>query len=180
MTPLSKFGPLPPSHCVPDLLAPNLKLVFCGTALGRKSAEAKAYYANPTNHFWRAIHTVGFTPHLLAPQDYPQLLPYRIGLTDLCKTDYGNDAELPEQAFDIAALEAKMQRYQPGILAFTSKTGAAAFLNRGNTGAVPYGLQPERIGETRIFVLPSPSGQARIYWTPEPWKQLFDQFKLLK
>lgn len=172
MSPLARAGKLPPTHCVPDLLDHDLKLVFCGTALGRKSAEAKAYYANPTNSFWPALHAIGLTPHQFKPADYAQLLHYRIGLTDLCKTDYGNDADLPEHAFDIDALDAKIREYQPRILAFTSKTGAAAFLQAGGTGGVPYGLQEERIGDTQIFVLPSPSGQARTYWKPGPWMAL--------
>ena len=178
MSPLPKFGQLPDTHHVPDLLAPGLKLVFCGTALGRVSAEQKAYYANPNNYFWRALHEAGFTPTLLKPQDYPQLLHYRIGLTDLAKRHFGNDAELPEDAFDTAALREKIEEHQPAILAFTSKTGAAAMLERP-TGATPYGFQPERIGDTRLFVLPSPSGQARTYWKPKPWLELAEAVRAL-
>ena len=173
MASLPKFGTLPETHRVPDLLAPNLRLVFCGTALGRVSAEQKAYYANRGNFFWRTLYETGLTPELLKPQDYRRLLAYGIGLTDLAKRHFGNDVELPEDAFDLAALEEKIATYQPAILAFTSKTGAAALLGRP-TGATPYGFQPERIGDTRIFVLPSPSGQARIFWKPEIWQQLAD------
>jgi TDG/mug DNA glycosylase family protein len=168
---LDKSGALPEAHCVPDMLAPGLCVVFCGTALGRISAQRRAYYANPGNFFWRTLYRVGLTPHQFAPEEYASLLPLGIGLTDLCKTAYGNDAELPEDAFDVAGLRAKILRYQPRLLAFTSKTGAAAVLECA-TGALAYGVQSERIGDTQLFVLPSPSGHARRYWREDVWQDL--------
>lgn len=167
-----RFGSLPDSHCVPDMLAHNLNVVFCGTALGRASAQAKAYYANPGNFFWKALHGVGLTPSLIKPADYASALTYGIGLTDLCKTAYGQDAELPEDAFDTDALRMKIETYQPRFLAFTSKTGAAAMLGNFTTSGLKYGLQDERIGDTQLWVLPSPSGQARKFWTITPWQGL--------
>lgn len=167
-----RFGPLPDTHHVPDILAPELNVVFCGTALGRASAQAKAYYANPGNFFWKAIHGVGLTPTLIKPKDYASVLQYRIGLTDLCKSAYGQDAELPEDAFDTDALRTKIEDYQPRFLAFTSKTGAAAMLGHFSTAGLTYGEQEHRIGDTRLWVLPSPSGQARKFWTITPWQAL--------
>ncbi len=174
--PLPKSGPLPDEHCVPDLLAPGLKLVFCGTALGRVSAQQRAYYANPGNFFWRTLHAVGLTPERIAPQDYARVLEYGLGLTDLCKQHFGNDAELPRDAWDADALRAKILTYQPRILAFTSKTGAATYLGR-STGSLALGFQPETVGDTRIYVLPSPSGQARIFWDQGVWQALADAAK---
>lgn len=169
---MNKFGSLPPGH-VPDLLEPGLKVVFCGTALGRISAERQAYYANPGNFFWRTLHKTGLTPQLIRPQDYACLLEYGIGLTDLCKAHFGNDNQLPQDALDAEALREKIAHYQPKILAFTSKTGAGVFLGRP-TGSIPLGFQPEVTGGTRIYVLPSPSGQARIFWNQQVWQDLAD------
>ncbi|MBW8881667.1 MAG: mismatch-specific DNA-glycosylase [Asticcacaulis sp.] len=173
MVRLEKFGPLPEDHCVPDVLAPGLKVVFCGTALGRVSAQSKAYYAHPGNFFWRTLFSIGLTPELLPAKDYMRVLEFGIGLTDLCKLHYGNDVELPADAFDVEALRAKILRYQPGVLAFTSKTGASSFLGRA-TGSISLGFQPETVGLTRIYVLPSPSGQARIFWNQATWQHLAD------
>lgn len=172
---LERFGILPSDH-VPDLLAPGLKLVFCGTALGRISAERRAYYANPGNFFWRTLHNTGLTPERLAPEDYARLLDYGIGLTDLSKGHFGNDNQLPADAFDTTALHEKIERLQPKILAFTSKTGASVFLGKP-TGAIPLGFQPETVSDTRIYVLPSPSGQARIFWDQAVWQGLADAVK---
>ncbi len=170
---LEKFGALPPDHCVPDVLAEGLRVVFCGTALGRASAEKRAYYANPGNFFWRTLLNTGIIPEPVKPQDYTRLLDFGIGLTDLCKAHYGNDAELPTEAFDIMALRDKIMRYQPRVLAFTSKTGASVFLQRP-TGQIALGFQPETVGQTRVYVLPSPSGQARIFWDQSVWQALAD------
>ncbi|KRE98603.1 glycosylase [Frateuria sp. Soil773] len=156
------------SHILPDLLQPGLALVFCGTAAGKRSAAEGAYYAHPGNHFWRALHETGLTPRLFAPAEFPQLAALGIGLTDLAKRHSGNDDELPPGAFDVAALHAKIEASQPRLLAFTSKAAARAALGR----AVDYGLQAERIGHTKLFVLPSPSGQARGRWDLAPWRTL--------
>lgn len=178
MTALEKSGPLPPDHCVPDLLASGLKVVFCGTALGRVSAERRAYYANPGNFFWRTLHNTGLTPERVRPEDYASLLPYGIGLTDLCKAHYGNDNELPDGALDAGALRDKILKYQPRILAFTSKTGAGTFLGKP-TGAIPLGFQAETVGQTRIYALTSPSGQARIFWNQDAWQKLADEVRAM-
>jgi TDG/mug DNA glycosylase family protein len=155
-------------HILPDVLRPGLRLVFCGTAAGKRSAREGAYYAHPGNMFWRALFQAGFTPRLLAPQEFPLLPGFGIGLTDLAKRDIGNDDELPMDAFDVAGLLAKIETYRPNVLAFTSKHAARAVLGAG----VDYGLQHRAIGSTKLFVLPSPSGQARGHWNLAHWVTL--------
>jgi TDG/mug DNA glycosylase family protein len=157
-----------PDPILPDLLQPGLVLVFCGTAAGRRSAEEGAYYAHPGNLFWRALHAVALTPRLFAPAEFPLLPALGIGLTDLAKHHMGNDDELPRDAFDVAALRERIERHAPRVLAFTSKAAARAALGR----ASGYGLQAERFGQTQLFVLPSPSGQARGHWDLAPWQAL--------
>ena len=171
-----RFGALPTSDYVPDVLAPGLDVVFCGTALGYQSAQAQAYYAHPGNFFWRTLYATGLTPHQLTPAEYMRALDYGIGLTDLCKNAYGNDTQLPAQSLDGRALGKKIDRYQPRFLGFTSKTAASAFLGQP-TGSIRYGLQEATAGKTRLFVLPSPSGQARVFWNVSVWQSLADHVK---
>ena len=154
---------------LPDVLEPGLQLVFCGTAPSRRSAAEGAYYAHPGNHFWRALFDAGFTPRHFAPAEFRQLLPLGIGLTDLAKRHSGNDSELPGDALDVVALKTKIERYAPQRIAFTSKNAARAALGRR---IAAYGRQAECIAATRVFVLPSPSGQARGYWDLAPWLDL--------
>jgi len=161
------------AHVLPDVLRPGLALVFCGTAAGRRSAAEGAYYAHPGNLFWRALFEAGLTPRLFAPHEFPRLPEHGIGLTDLAKRHSGNDDELPRDAFDAPALAAKIEAYAPRLLAFTSKNAARAALGRA---VAHYGPQDETIGPARVFVLPSPSGQARGHWDLEPWRALAAQF----
>jgi TDG/mug DNA glycosylase family protein len=154
-------------HLVPDLLAPGLDLVFCGTAPSPASFKARAYYANPGNAFWATLHAVGLTPERFPPQRYPELLDWGIGLTDLNKTEYGSDHELSAQAMDAKSLHAKLAKYRPAAIAFTSKNAASLALG---VKAPAYGRQPELLDGAVAFVLASPSGRARSFWTIEPWR----------
>lgn len=164
-------------YLVPDLLAPGLTLVFCGTAPSPISARAKAYYANPGNGFWPALHRCGLTPELFYPKDYNKLLPLGIGLTDLCKNMAGSDDELPKKAFNRDAVETKIREFQPAMLAFTSKNSGALFLGRHK---VEYGIQPERIGKTELYILSSSSGRARRFWREDVWAELGQHYQRLR
>ncbi len=66
-----------PVSAVPEVLAPDLRLVFCGINPGRASASAGAHYANPRNDFWRLLHDAGFTPRLYDPSEQHDLLGAR-------------------------------------------------------------------------------------------------------
>ena len=151
-----------------DLLGPSLQIVFCGTAASTASAKAGAYYAHPQNKFWKILHDTKLTPDLLRPQQYRDLVNHRIGLTDLVKTHFGMDHQLPRsQLGEIARtrLRASILACQPRFLAFTSKTAGQQFLG----GQRDYGEQIELIGDTRIWILPSTSGAANGSWRPEVW-----------
>lgn len=153
---------------LPDVLRPGLALVFCGSAAGHLSAQRGAYYAHPGNLFWAVLHRVGLTPRRLTPEEFVLLPDFGIGLTDLGKRHFGNDRDLPADAYDRARLCRTIETMRPRLLAFTSKTPARHVLGR----AVAFGPQPERIGATGIFVLPSPSGRARRFWDEAPWRAL--------
>lgn len=158
---------------LPDLLDYQLKLIFCGTAASDISAREQAYYANPNNYFWRTLAQVGLTPNLLQPRQYSYLLQYRIGLTDLAKNAQGVDAKLHQSDFDVHNFLDKMARYQPRVIAFTSKKGASVVLDKP-TRSLQYGLQVERVEHSQVWVLPSPSGAARSYWDESVWQALAD------
>jgi double-stranded uracil-DNA glycosylase len=153
---------------LPDVLAPGLRVVFCGTAPGAASARAGAYYAGPGNRFWTTLHEVGLTPVLLAPAEFARLPEFGIGLTDISKTASGSDREVGRAGFDRERLEAEIAAVAPAHIAFNGKNAARGALAR----AVDYGVQPERIGGATAWVLPSTSGAARGYWNIDPWREL--------
>lgn len=165
-------------HILPDRLKPGLKLVFCGTAAGRQSALSRAYYAHSQNKFWKTLHEVGLTPRLFMPHDYEKLWELGIGLTDIAKYSYGMDHQLPREALGaeaVAALEARIQKVKPAILAFTSLNGGRKVMGKNAVA----GEQPGRIGKTRVFILPSPSPLADNHWDIEPWRELAKAVKML-
>ena len=165
-------------HVLPDRLKPGLKLVFCGTAAGRQSALQQAYYAHGQNKFWTTLHRIGLTPSLFQPRDYERLWDLGIGLTDIAKYAYGMDHQLPRDALGpkaVAALRARICKVKPAILAFTSLNGGRKVMGAKAVA----GEQPERIGDTRIFILPSPSPLAANHWDIKPWRDLAKAVKAL-
>jgi TDG/mug DNA glycosylase family protein len=160
-----------PPHVLPDVLRPGLKIVFCGTAAGRVSAASGAYYAHPQNKFWRALFAVGLTPRLVKPEDYAELPQWGLGLTDIAKHVSGMDRELPPGALGddaFAALAAKISEVQPALLAFTSLNAGRRCLGR----AAGFGDSGDRIGATRVWLLPSPSPTAGWNWDESWWRKL--------
>jgi TDG/mug DNA glycosylase family protein len=163
---------------LPDLLAPGMKIVFCGTAAGTVSAARGAYYAHPQNRFWSALETNGLTPRLLKPEEFAELPQWGLGLTDIAKRVSGMDRELPRGALGreaCAELKAKIEAAEPRWLAFTSLAAGRRYLGR----AAGFGEQPERIGPTRVWLLPSPSPAAGWNWDQHKhwWRLLADAAK---
>ena len=165
-----------PPHVLPDVIKPGLRIVFCGTAAGTVSAKRGAYYAHPQNRFWTALHAFGLTPRKLNPEEYNELPQWGLGLTDIAKHASGMDRELPAGALGAgacAALEARIAAAEPEWLAFTSLTAGRRYLKR----AAGFGEQEERIGRTRLWLLPSPSPTAGWNWESNAhwWRMLADK-----
>ncbi|HTT96010.1 MAG TPA: mismatch-specific DNA-glycosylase [Solirubrobacterales bacterium] len=157
-----------PAPILPDVLAPEMRVVFCGTAPGAASARAGAYYAGPGNRFWATLHEVGLTPVVLRPAEFARLPEFGIGLTDASKTAAGSDAEVGDRGIDRKRLTGAIAAVAPRLLAFNGKNAARASLGR----PVIYGPQTETIGGASVWVLPSTSGAARGFWDIGPWREL--------
>jgi double-stranded uracil-DNA glycosylase len=154
---------------LPDLLNPGLDVVFCGTAVGDQSAQRQAYYAGPGNRFWDVLAETCMTPHRLTPDQYPLLLKFRVGLTDLVKRKSGQDVRLSTEDFDVAGFHAKIEKFAPKAVGFNGKKSAQVYFGRST---VEYGVQIAKIEGTALFVLPSTSGAARGFWDSKYWFQL--------
>jgi TDG/mug DNA glycosylase family protein len=143
------------NSAVPDVLAPDLAVVFCGINPGRVSAAAAAHFANPRNDFWRLLHDAGFTPRLVAPAEQFEVLRYGIGLTNAAFRTTPGSGDL--RAGDFAGVVERLERLavelRPGAIGFVGKEAyRGAFRERPE-----HGLQERRLGETPLFVLPSTS-----------------------
>ncbi|MDH6259420.1 TDG/mug DNA glycosylase family protein [Bradyrhizobium sp. BR13661] len=158
-------------HRLPDQLRENLRLVFVGTAASTRSAELGHYYAHPRNRFWRALHEAGITPRRYQPGEFAALIDLGIGFTDLSKSGAGMDHQIAREAIDVPGFRAKMEKYRPRTIAFTSKKAASLFYGKPSSG-ISLGRQTRDAGLPEIFVLPSPSGAASGHWMIEPWREL--------
>ncbi len=152
-----------------DLLTDNLKVVFCGTAVGNRSAEQQAYYAGCSNKFYCVLFHAGFTLIQLIPTQYKDLLKYGIGLTDLVKLKSGMDKNLNPEDYDVSGLKEKIKKYKPKFVCFNGKEAAKAY---SGITTVDYGLQNYTLDKTRFFVAPSTSPTAHKYWNEQLWKDL--------
>src|SRR3954452_5419579 len=144
---------------LPDQLQPDLRLVFVGTAASERSAATGHYYAHPGNRFWRTLFEVGLTPRLYQPHEFPALRDLGIGFTDLCKQGAGMDHVALKAGVDVDGFTAKIRRYRPRTIAFTSKKAASLFYGKP-TSAIALGRQPPCGDFPTVFALASPSGAA--------------------
>ena len=143
------------ASAVPDILAPGLRAVFCGINPGRRSAAAGCHFANPRNDFWRLLADAGLTPRQLDPSEQWSLLELGFGLTNAAYRTTRGSSDL--RRADFAGAAARLARIAselgPAILAFVGKAAyEGAFRERPNLG-----VQERRLGDTKLFVLPSTS-----------------------
>ena len=149
------FRRRPALSTVPDVLAPDLRVVFCGINPGFVSAAAGAHFANPRNDFWRLLHDAGFTPRLLTREEQFDVVDFGIGLTNAATRTTRGSGDLRRSDFQGSAerLTELAEELRPGWLAFVGKEAY-----RGTFGERPeLGEQARQLGETRLFVLPSTS-----------------------
>jgi TDG/mug DNA glycosylase family protein len=148
---------------VPDVLRPGLRVVFCGINPGRVSAAAGQHFANPRNDFWRLLHAAELTPRLLGPAEQFALLDYRLGATNAAHRTTRGSGDLRRGDFEGSRerLEGVANELRPGWIAFVGKEAY-----RGVFGErAELGVQDRRLGDTRLFVLPSTSpANAAVPW----------------
>lgn len=142
---------------VPDLLAPDLDVVFCGINPGLYSGATGHHFARPGNRFWRTLQAAGFTERLLAPWEEHLLLDVGCGITNLVSRATASAAELTEAELQAGRrrLERKVRRYAPRWLAVL---GIGAYRTAFQRPRAAIGRQLERVGPSGIWVLPNPSG----------------------
>ena len=151
---------------LPDVISPGLNVLFCGINPGLYTAAVGHHFARPGNRFWPALYKSGFTDRLLSPFEEQELLTLRLGVTNVVAHATATAAELTKE--DIIRggreLAAKVRRYRPMVLAIL---GVGAYRHAFAQPKATIGEQAERIGDTRIWVLPNPSGLNANYQLPD-------------
>jgi len=142
---------------VPDLIAPGLRVLFCGINPGLYSGATGHHFARPGNRFWPTLHQAGFTPRLLDPSEERELLTFGWGVTNLVPRATATADELTPDEFVAGRrrLAAKVKRYRPNVVAVL---GISAYRTAFAQKIVVLGPQPEPLSNAIVWVLPNPSG----------------------
>ena len=159
---------------VPDLLSPDLRLVFCGYNPSLRSAAGGHHYAHPANRFWRVLHAAGITERLFAPQEDAELLAAGIGFTNLCPRPTRRADELTREEIRAGAalLRTSLERFKPRAVAYT---GIGVYKWFRATSKVPWGLQERpAVAGVEDVVVPSPSGLNRMRF-----EELVEHYRVL-
>ena len=151
---------------VPDVIAPNLKVLFCGINPGLYTAAVGHHFARPGNRFWPALYQSGFTDRLLSPFEEQDLLKSGLGISNVVPHATATAAELRKEDFAKGgrALEAKVKKYNPRIIAIL---GVGAYREAFAKPKAIIGEQTDRIRSASVWVLPNPSGLNANYQLPE-------------
>jgi TDG/mug DNA glycosylase family protein len=160
---------------VRDVIAPDLRVLFCGINPGLYTAAVGHHFARPGNRFWPALYAAGFTDRLLSPFDERELLKSGYGITNVVSRTTATADLLTKEEIVAGGerLRAKVLRYHPKVLAIL---GLGAYRTAFNQPKAIVGRQPDLIGNTILWVLPNPSGLNANY-QPAALARLFRELR---
>lgn len=142
---------------VPDIIAPQLKVLFCGINPSLYSAVVGHHFARPGNRFWKTLYGAGFTERLFSPTEDRALLQLGYGITNIVDraTARADELSATELIAGQQALGAKIQTFQPKVLAIL---GVSAYRVAFSRPKAQIGPQEEWVRSARLWILPNPSG----------------------
>ncbi|MFE8948357.1 G/U mismatch-specific DNA glycosylase [Streptomyces sp. NPDC007856] len=164
------------NRLVPDVVVGGLQVLFCGINPGLMTAATGHHFARPGNRFWPVLHLSGFTPRLLKPAEQQELLSFGLGITNIVARATARADELTAEEYVEGGrlLTVKVTRWKPKWLALVGVTAyRAAFGDR----KAQVGPQERVIGETRVWVLPNPSG-LNAHWTAATMAEEFARLRV--
>jgi len=148
------------------VVAPGLRVLFCGINPGLYSGATGHHFARPGNRFWPTLHRAGFTARQLQPSEQAELLPAGYGVVNLVNRTTATAAELAPEEFVAGRkrLAAKIRRYRPKAVAFL---GVGAYCHAFGLRNAKIGPQPGSFEGAKVWVLPNPSGLNANYQLPD-------------
>ena len=163
------------NRTVPDLIAPDLKVLFCGINPGLYSGATGLHFARPGNRFWKVLHLAGFTERQLDPSEENELLASGYGITCFVDRTTARADELSKEEFEEGGkrLVEKIERYRPKALGVV---GIGAYRTAFARPRAVVGPQEETIAATRVWLLPNPSGLNANYQLAQ-FVELFSQLR---
>jgi TDG/mug DNA glycosylase family protein len=166
-------GALPPLR---DRIEPGVRVLFVGINPGIRSALTGHHFAGFSNRFWKLLYESGLVPEHIGYADDVRLPEWGYGITNIVpRPTPGIDTLRPEEyVAGRTRLRRKVLRHRPAILAAVGVTVFRAMFPE-RKGPVTLGLQSERIGDSRVFVLPNPSGRNANF----SYAEMLDAFRAL-
>ena len=160
---------------IPDVIGPDLRVLFVGINPGLYSGATGFHFARPGNRFWPTLRGAGFTPRQLKPDEVSELLGLSLGITNLVNRTTATAAELKDSELRQGAgrLRGTVDRYRPRAVAVL---GLGAYRVGFDRPKAAIGPQPEQLGSSRLWILPNPSGLNAHYQLP----QLIELFAALR
>lgn len=157
------------------MIAPNLRVLFCGINPGLYSGWSGHHFAKPGNRFWPALYASGFSDRLLSPAEKSELLKNGYGITNVIARTSASETDLQKDEFVIGArrLRAKLGKYRPKFLAVL---GIGAYRTAFAKPKAILGRQEDKLGETVVWVLPNPSG-LNAHYQPKELARLFRELR---
>lgn len=161
---------------LPDIIAPNLKVLFCGINPGLYTAVVGHNFARPGNRFWPTLHAAGFTPRLYLPEEERGLLDLGFGITNIVDRATASAAELSAAELKEGGgrLVEKVLAYQPQVLALLGISAYRVAFGKANAGI---GIQEQTIGNTRLWLLPNPSG-LNAHFPPQKLARVYQELRI--
>lgn len=162
-------------NTISDVIAPGLRVLFCGINPGLYSGATGHHFARPGNRFWPALYASGFTDRLLSPSEKRELLKDGYGITNVIARTTASETDLKRQEYMAGArrLKAKLRRYQPKFLAVL---GIGAYRVAFARPKAVLGRQEETMGNVIVWVLPNPSG-LNAHYQPRELARLFRELR---
>ena len=160
-----------------DRIQPGVRVLFVGINPGVRSALTGHHFAGFSNRFWKLLFESRLVPEPITYQDDDRLPVFGFGITNIvARATPGIDTLLPDEYVEgRKKLRRKILRHRPAIVAMVGVTVFRAMFPE-RKGAVKLGLQPERIGDTEVFVLPNPSGRNANF----SYQEMLAAFRLLR
>lgn len=149
-----------------DRIRPGVRVLFVGINPGVRSAITGHHFAGYSNRFWKLLWESRLVPEPLTFEDDDRLPEWGFGITNLIARPTPGIGDLRPQEYleSWSVLRRKIGRYRPAVVALVGVTVYRAILpfadpEAPRPGSVRLGLQRAMVGESRLFVLPNPSGR---------------------
>lgn len=146
---------------IKDIIEYDLDLIFVGINPSLTAAHTGRYYAGPGNHFYKLLYESKLIPVPITYEEDVRLLEYKIGLTNIVTRPSRSSADLSRTELKKGGwvVHDKLKKFKPKIAVFNGKCIYEEFADKYNKNSFRFGLQPQSVGETALWVVPSSSAR---------------------